>query len=414
VSLRAKIVAVFLLVLAILSFAWRKVTVARAAQARTRTLRVALYPYIPGFDAAAEYIKRRFEAENPDVTLKIIDTRSDYYDYKADNYIEAVDADIYELDSVMLRDFVASGKIKEVPDEALLPAAELLNTADRASRLDGKRYGAAHWVCRDFLFYPKDGGPAQPVKKLSELNNFVGKDLLIDLRGRSTLGEYYLMAAIDRYQDWNQIYPAKITTVDPDVEKDIQDLSAHCDTASCRSKVLHDYTGTHGAEFARRRGKALVGYSEVLHDVLSESALCSVSDKCLTDGDIAVAELPLDENGSKPMAWVDSFTLSKGCNPDCTKDAVRFMTMMNRDDTYMALLFHRPLSFMNVPKPYPPVPTYLMPAKASLYTNADLLKAAHLYPDLKALAENVTVPTDKDLNKNLRDLGKKLDGDLGP
>jgi len=69
---------------------------------------------------------------------------------------------------------------------------------------------------------------------------------------------------------------------------------------------------------------------------------------------------------------------------------------------------------MNVPKPYPPVPTYLMPAKASLYTNADLLNAAHLYPDLKALAENVTVPTDKDLNKNLRDLGKKLDGDLGP
>jgi hypothetical protein len=55
-----------------------------------------------------------------------------------------------------------------------------------------------------------------------------------------------------------------------------------------------------------------------------------------------------------------------------------------------------------------------MPAKASLYKNAQLLSAAHLYPDLKALAENVSVPTDKDLNKNLRDLGKKIDGDLGP
>jgi hypothetical protein len=101
--------------------------------------------------------------------------------------------------------------------------------------------------------------------------------------------------------------------------------------------VLDDSTGTHGAEFARRKGKALVGYSEVLHDVLFESAR--------SDSDIAVAELPLDENGSKPMAWVDSFTPSSGCKNDCVTDAVRFMSLMNRDDTYMALLFHRPLTF---------------------------------------------------------------------
>jgi hypothetical protein len=87
---------------------------------------------------------------------------------------------------------------------------------------------------------------------------------------------------------------------------------------------------------------------------------------------------------------------------------------LNRDDTYTALLFHRPLSFMNAPKPYQPVPTYRMPAKTSLYSNTDLQKAAHLYPELKALAENVAVPTDKDLNKNLRDLGKKIDSQLGP
>lgn len=412
-SLRSKLVVLCFFATVVLWLAFRKTTAA-ANQRRPRTLRVALYPYIPGFDAAGEYIKQRYEAENPDVTLKVIDARSDYYDYNADNYIGAVDADVYELDSVLLRDFVASGKINELPNEALLPPGELLNTADRGSRLDGKRYGAAHWVCRDFLFYPKGGAPPQPINKLSDLTNFVGKDLLIDLRGRSTLGEYYLMAALDRYTDWSQIYPAKITAIDPGIEKDLQDLSAHCDTASCRSKVLHDYAGTHGAEFARRKGKALVGYSEVLHDVLAESALCSVSDKCLTDADISVAELPLDENGSKPMAWVDSFTLSTGCKDDCAKDAVKFMAMMNRDETYLALLFHRPLSFMNVPKPYSPIPTYLMPAKASLYANAELQKSAHLYPDLKRLAENVAVPTDKDLNKNLRDLGKKIDGDLGP
>jgi len=413
-SLRAKFVALSLVLFVVFWIAWRKTAAAGNPQ-RPRTLRVALYPYIPGFDAAAEYLKLRYEAENPEVTLQVVDTRADYYDHNGNNYIGAVDADIFELDSVLMRDFVADGKIKEIPDEALLPPGDLLNSADRGSRLDGKRYGDAHWVCRDFLFYAKNDAPAQPIKKLSELVSFVGNGLIIDMRGRSTLGEYYLMAALDRYPDWAQVYPSKITAIDLDVEKDLKALSAHCDTASCRSKVLHDYTGTHGAEFARRKGKALVGYSEVLHDVLTESgAFCSGSDKCLSDGDISVAELPLDENGSKPMAWVDSFTLSTGCKNDCVKDAVKFMAMMNRDDTYMALLFQRPLSFMTVQKPYPAVPTYLMPAKASLYTNQELLNSAHLYKDLKILAENVDVPTDKELNKNLRDLGKKIDADLGP
>jgi hypothetical protein len=44
--------------------------------------------------------------------------------------------------------------------------------------------------------------------------------------------------------------------------------------------------------------------------------------------------------------------------------------MMNRDDTYMALLIPGSLSFLTVEKSYPPVPAYLLPAKVSLYSNA--------------------------------------------
>ncbi len=79
------------------------------------------------------------------------------------------------------------------------------------------------------------------------------------MRGRSTLGEYYVMAALDLYSDWKQIYPAKITSMDNDVAKDLKALSTHCDTASCRNKVLHDCTGTHGAEFARRKARPWSG-----------------------------------------------------------------------------------------------------------------------------------------------------------
>ena len=384
-----------------------------AKQVRPRKLRVALYPFIPEFQAAAEYVKFRYEAENPDVALDIIDLRTNYYDSTLDNYIGNAHADVFELDSVLLRDFIADGKIREMPDGALLPPDQLLSNADRGTRLDGKRYGAAHWVCRNFLFYSTADAPQKPIQTLSDLEAFAGPaGLIIDLRGKSTLGEYYLMAALDRYPDWKKVYPDKIATLDTAIEADILALKKYCDTASCRNKVLHDYTGTHGAEFARKRGKALVGYSEILHDVLAESSNCSSSDPCVAIDKLRVAELPLDDAGSRPMSWVDSFTLSTGCKTSCVDDATRFISMMNRDDTYMALLFPGSLSFLTVENPSPPVPAYLLPAKVSLYSNPKLTDAAPLYKDLKPMVENADVPTDRSLNDDLRKIGKQIDKDL--
>jgi thiamine pyridinylase len=382
-------------------------------QVRPRKLHVALYPFIPGFEAAAEYVKTRYEAENPDVTLDIIDLRSNYYDSTSDNYIGNAHADVFELDSVLLRDFVADGKIQEMPAGVLLPPDQLLSNADRGTRLENKRYGAAHWVCRNFLFYSTDDPPQKTIKTLADLEAFAGPaGLIIDLRGKSTLGEYYLMAALDRNPDWSKVYPDKIATIDTAIEGDILALKKYCDTASCRNKVLHDYTGTHGAEFARKRGKALVGYSEILHDVLAEIPNCSSTDPCLSAEKLAVTELPLDDNGSRPMSWVDSFTLSTGCTGTCVDDATRFIGMMNRDDTYMALLLPGSLSFLNVQTPGPRVPAYLLPAKVSLYTNATLTNAAPLYKALKPMVENADVPTDRHLNDDLRIIGKQIDKDL--
>jgi thiamine pyridinylase len=314
-SLRARAVIIFLLSILLLSIYVRTNTSTALfgqKHQRPRTLKVALYPFIPGFEAAAEYVKLRYEAENPEVTLKILDLRANYYDSTDDNYIGNAGADVFELDSVLLRDFVTDGKIREMPKDGLLPSGELLSNADRGTQLDGKRYGAAHWVCCNFLFYSVDDAPQKPINTLSDLETFIGSNsgLIIDLRGKSTLGEYYLMAALDRYPDWKKIYPDKFNDIDSSIESDVLARSKYCDNASCRNKVLHDYTGTHGAEFARRKGKALVGYSESLHDVLSETSLCSAADACLPDAKIDVAELPLDDNGSKPMSWVDSFTLS--------------------------------------------------------------------------------------------------------
>jgi thiamine pyridinylase len=385
------------------------------APKRSRHLTVALYPFIPEFISAAEHIKLKFEAENPDIELTILDLRSNYYASDQDNYIGNVDADVFELDSVLLEDFYNQKKIREMPDQALLPPGELLRNADLGTRIGGKRYGAAHWVCRDFLFYSLADKPAKDIRSLSDLKDFIGpnKSLLMDLKGKSTLGEYYLVAAFDHYHDWAQIYPSKLKNLDPSIEEDVKQLMQLCDTASCRNQIVHELTGIHGAEFSRKRGKALIGYSELLHDVLAETTfLCSNPGDCLADKEIDVADLPIDDGGSTPMTWVDSFTINSRSDDQHVKDAVTFVAMMNRDDTYMMLLLPSALSFLTAPKPAVPVPSYLLPAKSSLYTNPTLTSAAHLYPKLRTLVESSNVPTGADLNDNLRKIGKQIDKDL--
>jgi hypothetical protein len=82
----------------------------------------------------------------------------------------------------------------------------------------------------------------------------------------------------------------------------------------------------------------------------------------------------------------------------------------------MKLLLPCPLSFIQVPQPAAPVPAYLLPAKVSSYSNPSLLGVAHLYPKMKALAENAKVPTADNLNDKLRAIGKTIDKnlDVGP
>lgn len=378
-----------------------------------RQLRVVLYPFIPEFSAAADAIKTTFEKQNPDIELTILDLSGNYYAPGDATYVGQVNADVIELDSVFMADFVHSGKIQELPTDFLLPQSELLSNAYRGSMFDGKRYGAAHWVCRNFLFFARANPPATPITKLSELEVYAaaGTDgkLMMDLRGKLTLGELYLMAAFDRYRDWQHVSPV-VQNLDSAVENDLVRLSKLCPDGGCRDPIFHELTGIYGQEFARKRSKVLVGYSELLHSVLLEKSNCGAD--CLGDQDIDVAELPLDDAGPVPISWVDSFTVSASCKDICLSDAKKFLQMMSTDDMYLKLLLPSGFSFMKSPVSTPDIPAYLLPAKSSLYSNSRLLTAAHLYPQLKHLVENADVPTADHLNDRLRVIGKTVDSNL--
>lgn len=153
----------------------------------------------------------------------------------------------------------------------------------------------------------------------------------------------------------------------------------------------------------------MVGYSELLHSVLAEGIINAT----LTDADLRVTALPLDDSGAVPISWFDSFVVRNGCKDgdDCYKDAVKFIKFMQRDNVYTKLLLPTRPSFLSYPdiKAPDPVPAYLLPAKSTLYTNSDLLKFAHLYTDLKPIIEGAAVPTAQGLNDNLRSISKDVD-----
>ncbi len=373
-----------------------------------RSLRIVLYPFIPDFPSFKGTVKSQFEALHPDIQLEIIDLSDNYYGPFAAQYIGCADADVYELDSVFLYDFAVNKKIQELPQAAALPDDALLKNAVSGSMANGKRYGAPHWVCGNFLFFNSSDAKLRGVKQLTELVNAIGQTpaanqgLAVDLMGKSTLGEFYLNAAFDRYGDLEQARQ-HIAVYDPTIKDDLLAVSKICQVESCRKPDYHQ-TPFFAEEFAEKRARSLVGYSESLSGALAAAAdptKCPVADKCLKDNDFDVEEFPLDDKGTHAMSWVDSFVLDKKCKDQCAKDAVAFIQFMTQDDTYLVALL-----------PKGGRPTYLLPAKASLYSNAELLRAAHLYPKLRKIIEQAAVPSALSLNEQLRNVGRQLDSDL--
>jgi len=373
-----------------------------------RTLRVVLYPFIPGFDSFKNEVKARFETAHPDIQLDIIDLSDNYYGPFVSKFIGCTEADVYELDSVFLHDFALNKKIQELPPEAALPTASLLKNAILGSMVNGKRYGAPHWVCGNFLFFDASDSKLQGVKTLKELKKILGSQpkpddgLAVDLMGKSTLGEFYLNAAFDRYGDLDQAR-RHIALYDPILKDDLVAMSEVCAVEGCRKSEQHG-TPFFAEEFAQKRARALVGYSESLNGALlagADTSKCPTATSCRADANFDVEELPLDDKGAHTMSWVDSFTVDAKCNDQCAKDAVAFIQFVTSDDMFLLALL-----------PSTGVPAYLLPAKASLYSNSALLAKAHLYPKLKTIIEDAAVPSALGLNEQLRNVGRQLDADL--
>lgn len=377
-------------------------------QCNRRVLRAVLYPFIPAKTEFFAQIEQLFEARNDKIDLQIVDLSENYYNTKKPKNIIETNADIYEIDSVFLYDFVKNKRIQQLPAELVPENGEVLENARRGAQIDGKWYGSPHWVCGNFLFHAADDTAFRTVKNLSDLERIIGKSpgegrgILIDLKGKSTLGELYLDAAFDRYVEQSQVAP-HLDVFDSDIESDLRRAGLLCSKGFCRSDRYHDTTGFYARQFSRKRARALAGYSETLFYALSESQQsCGDGEGCLTNANIAVMELPLAARGSQPISWVDSLAIDGKCLGQCQRDAVALIRFLTSDEMFLEAV---------MPK-YMQPSRYLLPARASVYSNQELIKQAPLYPKLRAIIEKAVTPTGEKLNDKLRAFGEKLDSNL--
>ncbi|TKC93059.1 hypothetical protein [Polyangium fumosum] len=370
---------------------------------------VALYPFLPDSQSLFFDIEHSFERAHPDVDLQIIDLSANYYNEDEPQAITNTNAQVYELDGVFLADFIDQKRIQALPKELVPPANTMVQVAENSAKAKNEWWGLPHWACTNFLFY-RSGDPLGSAATLKDIESLIGakhspdQGLLVDAKGKSTLGELYLDATLDELGDLSAAEPYLLdTNLLSSATANLQRAINLCDTGMCRDSDYHEATGFYARQFARKRGRALVGYSERLYYIALEEHESCRKGECLDLKNIEMKPLPLSDKGSHPFAWVDMLTISTTCDETCLPDATAFIAhVTSAAEVKRALL----------PARYGAPPRYLLPARADLYTDKDVLAVAPLYSKLQpALADAIPVRGRK-LNARLRAIGKKLDKEI--
>ena len=159
--------------------------------------------------------------------------------------------------------------------------------------------------------------------------------------------------------------------------------------------------GFYAHQFARKAGRALIGYSEGLYYVAQENASGCRKDNsdCRHIANIDAVPLSLAGRASTPLAWVDALTISKECTGQCLSDAVEFIRFASDRTQVEKSLVSRATT----------LPRYLLPALEFFYGDADFLGRMPLYAKFRVALEKAVTLRGANLNSRLRAIGRELD-----
>jgi thiamine pyridinylase len=376
-------------------------SVKAALPAAKRTLRVALFPYLPdanhdGFAALTSAIEHEFEAGHPgvDVVLKPFDPKTEDF-YTKDTVVgwlggnSGESYDLVEIDTVLLGE--VAGVIE--PWAYASPPEDWHPAARTAAVLNGKVMAFPHMMCGHFVI-TRDASVAQAdtaetlvakVRKLAPTRKLVG-----DFGGSWNLPSLYL----DAWADTNGTdkLASAIGPLDTKVVGDLRSVEHLCrigDTDRCTDGTYHNDPKIAADELASGEAGAFVGYSEFLNEVVSKR----------TDAaPLYISSAPLG-GGSHPILFTDGLVLRRGCTDTCQSDARAFAEYLDGPRMYEMLLMSKDAPSAK--------PRYLLPATRSAFKIPSVAADAYYAVFERLVANGASFPT-SGLNDARGDMKKRL------
>lgn len=377
------------------------------SQSARRQLVASMYPYIPNAADFYRKLETEFERINPDVDL-VIRLNANYYE-EVGGILEE-EADIYELDCIFLEDFVAKKKIQPLPINLFLTDKFPVAPALLSTYFNRTKYALPHWVCGNFLFYDKNDSVMDKVATLKDLENAIGENptikngLLVDLKGAASLGEMYSDGLWDLCAYTQKAYsPSVFCTVekmDMEVVKNIGRLPKLTYSNWGRVEEYHLEGEFYARQFAKGNGRAFVGYSEALYNVITAANKpCKAEENCLNPANIGINTFILADKANIPIGWTDAFGLDAQLSGQKLSDAENFLTFCISDAIYKMAL---------IPESGE-APRYLLPAYKECYSDPEILKKAPLYSDFFPIVERMMPISARRIAFSLQMIGEKID-----
>jgi len=326
-----------------------------------RTLRVALYPFIPadvdgkeGFTRLREMLEERFEAQHPDVDLALAEmdpNALEFYDRAKLAAWLRDGQDVVEIDTALLGDI--AGELAEWNDPN---RGDWHPAAREAVTYRGRSYGVPHLQCSHFV-YTRDASVVTAktvdglVQRLSAMPAPAAK-LGAPIRGTWTLPSLFL----DAYED---AHPgASLAGVisrpgfpSAQLVEGFASLVRTCAVGQGNPCLDATYDNPNVAmdDFAAEKTGAYIGFSESLHRILVQRKDAAP---------IFVTSAPLGA-GSHPLLFTDALVRGKTCKGACARDAQAFADFLTSPATMELLMMGDDLDSG--------VPRYLLPATKSAY-----------------------------------------------
>lgn len=368
-----------------------------------RVLHVSLYPYIPDAAAAALTLKQGFERTHPGVIVEISFNPNYYSLEPSDKGVLYEEADVHEIDVVFLKDMLARKRLAPLSAAFIASLEPSEPMAVKAATVDGRMVAAPQWMCADFLIYRADITGLDSAHTLADVEAALANDgLLVDLSG-DALGELYLSILAGRSATPGDVLSEAKAPPDAETVARLKRMLALVPPGLGRTNAYKGVESFYARQFARREGGAFVGYSEMMHEVLDETAKgCRLEARCVTAPELRVSSIPFADHRVRPMVWSDMFAIDARVHGRKFTDAEDFIRYAVSMPAYRALLIPEPGA----------APRYLLPAANAAFSDPAILKTAPLYPQLKTIIDQGEVVSAPGLTTQMHEAALRIDAGL--